>query len=104
LKHFSHVTEGLRLVFHGWMAVTGNQFSMYSFGVSEFAMVRVMLCWWRWIGLVWRSGVSARALVLMTGVLGESFLRCVAKFVYLALMIDKEKGVLDEAMNKELSK
>jgi hypothetical protein len=48
--------------------------------------------------------VSARALVLMTGVLGESFLRCVAKFVYLALMIDKEKGVLDEAMNKELSK
>ena len=45
----------------------------------------------------------AQALVLVTGVSGES-LRCVAKFVYLALMIDKETGVLDEAMNKELSK
>jgi hypothetical protein len=48
--------------------------------------------------------VLAQALVLVTGVSGECFLRCVAKFVYLALMIDKEKGVLDEVMNKELSK
>jgi hypothetical protein len=45
LKHFLHVTEGLRLVFHGWMAVTGDHFSMFSFGASQFAMVRVMFCW-----------------------------------------------------------
>jgi hypothetical protein len=41
--------------------------------------------------------------VLVTSMTREC-LRCVTKFVYLALMIDKETGVLDEAMNKELNK
>jgi hypothetical protein len=41
--------------------------------------------------------------VFVTSMARES-LQCVTKFVSLALMIDKETGVLDEAMNKELNK